>query len=1036
MEKPFSFRLLPYRLSSQIALLVSVLFMLTVFAFTAYTVHEQTRLAEESIARPSQALAQNIAFTAAGDLLRQDEAALEYFLLRAAEHPDILTLAVTDRAGKVLAAVHKDAQSGGSARYGLRQLMPPVAVIPHATVADEGGGRRLFLWQPVQNGELLGWLRMEVGLGLLAEAERHLWENSIVTAIIAIFGSTALLLLFLARPLHALRRATDFAARLDSQRGQQLPAFRGNLEIRSLVEALNRASLRLKSQEETIAESNRFLQSLTDALGEGVIATDAEGRCTFVNAEAERLLGWSRQEMLGQAVHELIHYQTATGLKVDREECPLHASAVASLAFRSDLDAFTRKDGSTFPISVVSVPLFEAERFAGTVAAFQDITERKRDEEYLMTTTSRLSALIESMQAGILVEDENRQVVLTNQALGHLFALEVDPLELVGVDCRLILGHLSHLFAPGQDFEGRVEAIVARRETVVGEEIRLADGRVFERDHIPIYLFPQVPQAEDFRGHLWLYRDISERKQVEAELQQAKDAAEAANRSKGEFLANMSHEIRTPMNGILGMTDLALDTELTREQREYLEMVKSSADALLVIINDILDFSKIEAGKLELEHIDFSLSQLLRETLRPLELRAAQSKLELGTELEAGLGDRYLGDPGRLRQVLINLVGNAIKFTLKGRVTVSVEGAEDGMLHFAVRDTGIGISPEKQQLIFEAFSQADTSVTRRFGGTGLGLAICARLVGLMGGQLWVESHPGQGSVFHFTARLAPGADDMEEGAVAAAEASLYTDPSLAVLLAEDNPVNQKLVATLLEKRGHRVTPVGNGREAVVALEAGGFDLVLMDMQMPEMDGLEATRLIRAREASVGGHVPIIAMTANAMAGDRERCLEAGMDAYVSKPIQRDEFFAAIHSWGAVSVSSAGGAASSVVKPPPTPGATTVDAVGESPCDRAEALARLDGDEELFATLVRMFVDEIPNYRRGLESALAQGVIPTLAREAHTLKGLLGTFSAHRGTQFALELETLTKAGSLKGAEDLVRKIVAEMEAVAAALSRT
>ncbi|HET7775919.1 MAG TPA: ATP-binding protein, partial [Azospira sp.] len=700
------------------------------------------------------------ALTAAAQLVLKDGAALEYFLLRSAEHPDILALALADPRGTILASVRKDLPDDSPvAEYGKAPLAVPQLAAdpdqaPPAQVLDTPGRRRLLLWQPVSNGENLGWLRLEIGLDLLQEAERHIWENSIVTALVAILGSTALLLLFLMRPLRALGQATDFAARLDTLRGHSLPPYRGNLEIGQLVQALNRASRRLKQQEEIIEENNRFLQSLTDTLGEGVIATDAQGRCTFVNAEAEKMLGWQRQELLGQEVHETIHFQTATGFHVSKEECPLHAGAVASRPFRSELDAFTRRDGSVFPISVVSVPLFEGERFTGTVAAFQDITLRKRDEDYLLATTSRLSALIESMQAGIMVEDENRQIVLANQALGQLFNLDVDPQQLVGVDCRMVLEHLQDLFAAAGEFVPRVEEVVFDRRPVLGEEILLADGRMVERDYIPIYLFPQVAQPEDYRGHLWLYRDITERKQAELELQQAKEAAEAANRAKGEFLANMSHEIRTPMNGILGMTDLALDTELNGEQRDYLQMVKSSADALLVIINDILDFSKIEAGKLELEHIHFHLRQLLRDTLRPLELRAGQRGLELLSRIPDELPDHYLGDPGRLRQILINLAGNAIKFTEAGRISVQV-APEGEFLHFTVSDTGIGVPPEKQQLIFEAFSQADNSVTRRFGGTGLGLTICMRLVRLMGGRLWVESHAGEGSTFHFTVRLEP-----------------------------------------------------------------------------------------------------------------------------------------------------------------------------------------------------------------------------------------------------------------------------------------
>ncbi|MBV5344334.1 MAG: PAS domain-containing protein, partial [Rhodoferax sp.] len=354
-------------------------------------------------------------------------------------------------------------------------------------------------------------------------------------------------------------------------------------------------------------------------------------------------------------------------------ECPMHSSVVSGHLFRSDFDAFTRKDGSLFPISVVTVPLFEGDLYVGSVAAFQDITDRKRDEEYLLATSSRLSALIESMQAGVLVEDENAQVVVTNQAFCDMFGMQLSSPDLVGISSSAVFNECGKLMADPVAFSSEAHRLVSEKEALLGGEIELQDGRVLEYDYIAIFLFPAIPQPEDCRGHLWLFRDISGRKHAELELQQAKDAAEAANRAKGDFLANMSHEIRTPMNGIVGMTDLALDTELDAQQREYLEMVKTSADSLLVIINDILDFSKIEAGKLEIEQIDFSLRKQLRQTLKPLSLRAEQKGLLLRHTVAEDVPDNLLGDPGRLRQILINLVGNAIKFTAQGEIVIKAE---------------------------------------------------------------------------------------------------------------------------------------------------------------------------------------------------------------------------------------------------------------------------------------------------------------------------------------------------------------------------
>jgi two-component system sensor histidine kinase/response regulator len=923
----------------------------------------------------------------------------------------------------------------------------------------------------------------------------------------------------------------DFNHMLDEieRRDAALNEAREVLEIRV---AARTSELEMEVKERSRAEQElqqrtTFLNTLITNTPLAIAVGGPDGRLELVNPAFEKLFGYTSEEAIGRRVDQLLYPSSLSRKDMDGRLDKLKRETVHETV------RCRKKSGDLVDVEVHAAPLSLESGEQSVLALYQDISERIEAQRALRESEELFRTVSAAAPIGIFCTSANGKILYTNKRWE----------EMTG---RSAADAMRHGWADAVHPEDRT-AVEKLWESGFALQMELRDQCRFltPEGHVNwVQWQTKALVAPDgtLKGYVGVIEDITQRRAAEQRLMEAKEAAEAASRAKSEFLANMSHEIRTPMNGILGMTDLALDTELRPEQREYLEMVRSSADSLLGIINDILDFSKIEAGRMDIESVSFSLLDCLESALQPLAVRAQQKGLEVNWALEGDIPEFLMGDPTRLRQILINLAGNAIKFTKEGEVSVRAQRlpSEDGLIHirFSVCDTGIGIPKEKQQQIFDAFSQADSSTTREFGGTGLGLSISARLIHLMKSEIKLESALGQGSTFTFTVPFSIGSaavpalpaithaaivdgralvvDDneinrsllmqllpqwgllttcaangaealdlfrksVEQGApftvvlldqnmpgmdgYAVAEkirlfpkeeqplivilssapasveparlkelgierslikplrrAALYEairqdlelpalsakipipseeigkTPGLRLLIVEDNRVNQKLATRLLEKMGHHVTLAINGREAIELLKPHSFDLVLMDIQMPVMGGVEATQKIRHAERTSGGHIPIIAMTAHAMAGDAEKYLSVGMDGYVSKPVRAGFLRAEIDRLARPALGETPGPKHHEEKHMPN-----------AVIDLTELLARVENDRELMRDLLVIFKEEFPRHLQALRAAVDSLDGEKVAAEAHALKGMLSNLAASPAADAAARLEQLGRS---------------------------
>jgi len=935
---------------------------------------------------------------------------------------------------------------------------------------------------------------------------------------------------------------------------------------------------RRKKTEKILREEQNFLRTLLDLSPDAVIVIDPHDPhiswpIIDCNTAACIMNGFQRADLIGQSIDVL---NMSEGTEAERNSYLKQLREAGTFKLET---YHQRKDGTTFPVEV-STTLIMLEGRELVIGIDRDLTARMRIEDELIREKQFLETLNRNSPVAIVVLDNNENVVSCNPAFEQLY----------GYTSTEIIGKNLDAFITTP--ETIQEASAYTRQAINGLAHGIGKRRRKNGELVTVELYgvPVVVNGEKI-GTLAIYHDITE-------LDKARREAEEATRAKSEFLANMSHEIRTPMNGVIGMLELALDTSLTSEQRDYLETSLQSAEALLTLLNDILDFSKIEAGRLELDAINFSLRNSVEDVAYTLAKRAQEKGLEIACLIHPDLTSDLRGDPGRLRQILVNLVGNAIKFTHHGEIIILAEPIQETETHalvrFEVQDTGVGIPYERQAAIFDRFTQADGSTTRKYGGTGLGLTICRQLVEAMGGKIGVESQPGVGSTFWFeinftkqptekrgTGPLTPGPANLVEArilivddnqinravltknvealgarvdaVISGAKAleslrnayragdpyhvvlldmqmpgmdgeqtarAIKSDPAvkevkiiiltsmgqrgdavrlealgcsayllkpvkqqllfdaviavlsrqpdhsislvtrhtlaeqkklgLRLLLAEDNPINQKLAVVLLQKAGYSVDAVETGVQALEKIQVNEYSAVLMDVQMPEMDGLEATHQIRELEKTTGRHIPIIAMTAHAMQGDRERCLEAGMDDYVSKPLEPKVLFNALDRWtqvGEERVDEVQDYSSplDVFSTDLDDGLfgenmpSTARRIGETvpvfeevsyadvlPVNFEAALYRFDGDRDFMMAMFKEYMDHLPGRLNEIQAALQEGDANRLTRLAHNLKGVSLNFSVEAVADVTLRLEELGRREELTHAFALVAQLNAEV----------
>lgn len=811
-----------------------------------------------------------------------------------------------------------------------------------------------------------------------------------------------------------------------------------------------------KLAENELRESEKRFSDISENSQEWIWEVDPEGRYTYSSPVIEKVLGYKPEEVIGKYFYD-------TFLPEEREELKKGAFEVfaSKQPFHEFINRNIHKNGKNVWLSTSGIPMLnEKGNLCGYRGSDTDITENKFMQDLILQAKDDWEETFNIINDAITIHDMDFNIIRCNKAAEELLGLAV-----MGMKRKKCFESYHGTTCPPEKCPSCQTLITGKSST----------NEVFE-PHVNKYLeiraLPRLDNNNQLVGLVHVVRDITKRKKAEQQIENqnktleqtllelaelrdldeqrlsdlnlaneqlhiAVEEAASANRSKSDFLANMSHEIRTPMNAIIGMTEIALESEMSIDQRENIEIVKQSAESLLDLLNSILDLSKIEAGKLELVENVFNLHTAMECIRKTINVQAQKKGLDLHFVISPDVPVNLIGDELRLRQIIVNLVGNAIKFTDKGKITVKIEREVPGNgyqenemnldeqavpLHFSVSDTGIGIPADKLKNIFENFTQADASTTRKYGGTGLGLAISRKLVNKMGGEIRVESEYGMGSTFHFTAGFGINCEAVQND-ISSHDTGFDITPSgkFHILLAEDNLVNQRVALSILQKQGHSVKVACNGQESLEILKEQRFDIVLMDVQMPVMDGLEATRIIRkSKDAGFDHDIPIIAITAYAFEEDRQRCLKAGMNSCVTKPFKREDLLKEIERL----VSISGISETETIEPPDNSCLVHED----------EVLERLDGDEELFREIVEIFIKDTPVQMEMLKNAIDESDIVLTELHAHSLKSAAANIGVNSMKEKALKIELMARNKTLNNIQVLYEDLDSELRKVIKELS--